>query len=121
MDTGMLLPLLQAMTKNQNGNYNQIETLLKTMGGMGNQGAGSPNTANPGNTSANNSANPRMNDMMQMLPLLMQMMNKGGNNTSGPSPEPTINETPPKDPFEPIRNIGNDNINSILYNLMNRN
>lgn len=103
IDPNMLLPLIQAMNKgNSNSDFSQFETLLSAL------------NKNKGD---DNKGNNQMNNMMNMLPLLMQLMNKNNNQAS--NKEPTIEDVKP-DPFEPIRNIGNQDINTMLYNLMNK-
>ncbi|MGI6700970.1 MAG: hypothetical protein ACOX3U_00650 [Christensenellales bacterium] len=100
IDPNMLMPLFQMMNKGSGGNASQFETILNAL------------------TQNKDGSGGQMNDMMKMLPMLMQLMNKQGNQPKAEEPE--ISEEK-KDPFEPIRNIGNENINAMLYNLMNRN
>lgn len=113
IDPNLLMPLIQSM--NKGGGNNDAMSQLAPLLGMLNKTPPN-NVTQTDNSAAKPAGN---NDLMNMLPLLMQMMNKNNNNTANKT-EPVIEDKPKSDPFEPIKNIGNDSINSILYNLMNR-
>jgi len=123
IDPNMLMPFLQMMNKgggNSNSNNNNMND-FQNMFSMLNQMNRAPNSESvkTDDNSSSKQNNNSMNDMMNFLPMLMQMMGGNKNFNTAPKSEPVVDDTP-KDPFEPIRNIGNDNINSMLYNMMNR-
>lgn len=109
IDPNTLLPLIQAMSGGKNNNMANIEPLLKMFNSNGKSADNTSGQANP------------MNNMMQLLPLFMQMMNKNtapAEKEKEQEPQPDISEK--YDPFQPIRDIGNEDINNMLYNLINK-